>query len=97
MRPKSLVVCTAVYNCLQRVGRGSVHTLETACGAALTSGFRRPMGYGVIGNTADSGSAILGSSPGTPAKSHHRKRLGAPTRVSYAGSSDRFWPRRLAA
>lgn len=27
------------------------------------------MGYGVIGNTADSGSAILGSSPGTPAKS----------------------------
>jgi hypothetical protein len=25
------------------------------------------MGYGVIGNTADSGSAILGSSPGTPA------------------------------
>jgi hypothetical protein len=34
----------------------------------LTSGFRQPMGYGVIGNTADSGSAILGSSPGTPAK-----------------------------
>jgi hypothetical protein len=26
------------------------------------------MGYGVIGNTADSGSAILGSSPGTPAQ-----------------------------
>jgi hypothetical protein len=27
------------------------------------------VGYGVIGNTADSGSAILGSSPGTPAVS----------------------------
>src|SRR5664279_4230216 len=26
-----------------------------------------PLGYGVIGNTADSGSAILGSSPSTPA------------------------------
>lgn len=28
-----------------------------------------PVGYGVIGNTADSGSAILGSSPSTPAVS----------------------------
>lgn len=26
-----------------------------------------PLGYGVIGNTAVSGTAILGSSPGTPA------------------------------
>jgi hypothetical protein len=26
------------------------------------------MGYGVIGNTGDSGSSVLGSSPGTPAK-----------------------------
>lgn len=26
-----------------------------------------PMGYGVIGNTADSGSVVLGSSPGSPA------------------------------
>jgi hypothetical protein len=26
-----------------------------------------PMGYGVIGNTADSGSVVLGSSPSTPA------------------------------
>ena len=26
-----------------------------------------PMGYGVIGNTGDSGSSVLGSSPGTPA------------------------------
>src|SRR5690606_18300447 len=26
-----------------------------------------PLGYGVIGNTADSGSVVLGSSPGTPA------------------------------
>ena len=25
------------------------------------------LGYGVIGNTADSGSAVLGSSPGIPA------------------------------
>lgn len=30
--------------------------------------YRLPLGCGVIGNTADSGSAILGSSPGTPAK-----------------------------
>lgn len=28
-----------------------------------------PMGYGVIGNTADSGSVVLGSSPSTPARS----------------------------
>lgn len=28
----------------------------------------RPLGYGVIGNTADSGSVVLGSSPGTPAQ-----------------------------
>ena len=34
----------------------------------LVSGSPRdPLGYGVIGNTADSGSAILGSSPSTPA------------------------------
>ena len=26
------------------------------------------LGYGVIGNTTDSGSVILGSSPGIPAK-----------------------------
>ena len=26
------------------------------------------LGYGVIGNTGDSGSSILGSSPGTPAR-----------------------------
>jgi hypothetical protein len=25
------------------------------------------LGYGVIGNTTDSGSVVLGSSPGTPA------------------------------
>ena len=37
------------------------------------------MGYGVIGNTADSGSAILGSSPGTPAFTEEiiERRLGA--------------------
>src|ERR1700682_6728569 len=33
------------------------------------------MGYGVIGNTADSGSAILGSSPGTPAGWNARKAI----------------------
>jgi hypothetical protein len=33
----------------------------------VTSGYKQPMGYGVIGNTAVSGTAILGSSPGTPA------------------------------
>ena len=33
----------------------------------VTCGYGRPMGYGVIGNTAVSGTAILGSSPGTPA------------------------------
>ena len=31
------------------------------------SGGREPLGYGVIGSPADSGSASLGSSPGTPA------------------------------
>lgn len=35
---------------------------------SLTCGSAKPLGYGVIGNTADSGSAILGSSPGTPAQ-----------------------------
>ena len=33
---------------------------------------RRPVGYGVIGSTTDSGSVSLGSSPGTPAKSPSR-------------------------
>ena len=28
---------------------------------------KNPLGYGVIGNTSDSGSFVLGSSPGTPA------------------------------
>src|SRR5690625_1813720 len=50
------------------------------------------MGYGVIGNTADSGSAILGSSPGTPAKSVRRKRLGGPFGLGYADNPDVFWP-----
>ena len=40
----------------------------------VTCGYRQPMGYGVIGNTADSGSAILGSSPGTPAFSRRGRR-----------------------
>src|SRR5262249_51605736 len=52
------------------------------------------MGYGVIGNTADSGSAILGSSPGTPAPAmsacrdvrQRRRGLGRHGRVRYAGT-----------
>jgi hypothetical protein len=42
------------------------------------------MGYGVIGNTADSGSAILGSSPGTPALIDQvvERRFGAPPELS---------------
>jgi hypothetical protein len=39
----------------------------------------------------------LGSSPGTPAKLAYRKQLGGRMPVSYAGTSDRFRPRRLAA
>ena len=38
----------------------------------------KPLGYGVIGNTGDSGSSILGSSPGTPAiqlRLHRLKRF----------------------
>ena len=31
------------------------------------------LGYGVIGNTGDSGSSILGSSPGTPANSSRNR------------------------
>ena len=53
------------------------------------------MGYGVIGNTADSGSAILGSSPGTPAEffqdSSTAEQLGGRMPVSYAGTPDRLW------
>ena len=32
---------------------------------------KNPLGYGVIGNTDDSGSFVLGSSPGTPAIEAH--------------------------
>ena len=39
------------------------------------------MGCGVIGNTADSGSVVLGSSPGTPAR-FWLKRLVALTIIS---------------
>ena len=45
------------------------------------------MGYGVIGNTAVSGTAILGSSPGTPALSAIRSALDA---LSYAGNPVRL-------
>ena len=34
-----------------------------------------PLGYGVIGNTSDSGSFVLGSSPGTPALTVRLKSL----------------------
>ena len=36
-------------------------------GAMSIQSVQTPLGYGVIGNTADSGSVVLGSSPGTPA------------------------------
>ena len=59
----------------------------------VTCGYRQQMGYGVIGNTADSGSAILGSSPGTPATSARARSiqpacsgLGRHSRVRYAGT-----------
>ena len=40
------------------------------------------LGYGVIGSPADSGSACLGSSPGTPAEKLNIEKI---------------WPRRLVA
>ena len=53
------------------------------------------MGYGVIGNTAVSGTAILGSSPGTPAnamsacaKSVGSSGLGPQYSLGYAGSPE---------
>ena len=67
---------------------GSLHVGPTTAGSGgpptacqvrkmpVTSGYRQPMGYGVIGNTAVSGSAILGSSPGTPATLATHERLG---------------------
>ena len=58
-------------------GRGSDQRISVSsrCRVDSTLGARRaqrsgPLGYGVIGNTADSGSAILGSSPSTPARYH---------------------------
>ena len=35
----------------------------------------KPLGYGVIGNTEVSGTFVLGSSPGTPARKICLKRL----------------------
>ena len=43
------------------------------------------MDYGVIGNTADSGSAILGSSPGRPAFSLYKSEEN-PNLVTVLGS-----------
>ncbi len=45
-----------------------------------------PLGYGVIGNTADSGSVVLGSSPGTPAASR-RQPSGLPIETVLPPSS----------
>ena len=39
----------------------------------------QPLGYGVIGNTGDSGSSILGSSPGTPTS----KGYAAPLKAAF--------------
>ena len=48
------------------VGAGWACRLLPAASAARRLRWN-PLGYGVIGNTTDSGSVILGSSPGTPA------------------------------
>src|SRR3954465_5118026 len=47
-----------------------------------------PLGYGVIGNTADSGSVVLGSSPGTPAsvRPEIRGRLTSPVSLPRASN-----------
>ncbi len=79
---RSLVICTSARHDRRR-------ELRTACRGQkwpVTSGYRQPMGYGVIGNTADSGSAILGSSPGTPALQRIRSAL-APALCWPSGSS----------
>jgi hypothetical protein len=51
---------------------GSARVLSAGHGHRVRSDWapddREPLGYGVIGNTAVSGTAILGSSPGTPAE-----------------------------
>src|SRR3954453_2988492 len=49
-----------------------------------------PLGYGVIGNTADSGSVVLGSSPGTPALFSAGFRVRIPRRLR---SLPPFWRR----
>ncbi len=61
----------------QRPAAATSNGITQSAECALTSGFRQPMGYGVIGNTADSGSAILGSSPGTPARSRLLEAMSA--------------------
>ena len=53
------------------------------------------LGYGVIGNTADSGPAFPGSSPGTPTIFHiFQLKCGNETRliVAFCGISSRFFP-----
>ena len=61
--PKSLVVCSSARRRRSAASPRCVRAEKQL----VTSGYRQPMGYGVIGNTAVSGTAILGSSPGTPA------------------------------
>jgi hypothetical protein len=69
-------------------GIGSRTTLVESAVKLLTSGFRFPVGYGVIGNTADSGSAILGSSPGTPASIALTCINGRHPAVQYAATAN---------
>jgi hypothetical protein len=44
-----------------------------------------PLGYGVIGNTADSGSVVLGSSPGTPAISYTTEQAALGSLFVFVG------------
>ena len=51
---KNIYLCTAFRKC--------IHSCCRACARAIR------LGYGVIGNTTDSGPVILGSSPSIPTK-----------------------------
>ena len=61
-----------------------VPTTSTAPGAfGVKIGL--PVGYGVIGNTADSDSVIPGSSPGTPANHKKMSLIDAAIKDEQAG------------
>src|SRR5690606_8650279 len=65
---------------------------------SLTLGARptvSPLGYGVIGNTADSGSVVLGSSPGTPATVRTPRERGFFFPGLHSGARVREAPMRL--